>query len=275
MGSRRKVPMGSRRRIPPETGADRFGKGGHLVTAFDTRALGSWEQNVASLAGMLVHEVKNPLSTLSISTQLLLEDSTEPESPRQQRARRRLEVMRGEIARIEQIVDSFLHYTRLQVVEDGEVDLDRLLQELLSDNSEGLEQKGIRFHFQPNKGQVPIAGDAGLLRQAFLNLLRNAEQAMPEGGELIVRCRQEDGAEGALAVVELTDTGVGIPAEQLPRIFRPYFSSKEGGTGLGLPTTLQIVRLHGGNIRVESEAGQGSRFIVELPVVKGGVKGER
>ncbi len=107
------------------------------------------------------------------------------------------------------------------------------------------------------KSFFSIAGDQGLLRQAFLNLLRNAEQAMAEGGELIVRCRQEEGDLGSLAIVEFTDTGVGVPPEQLPRIFRPYFSSKDGGTGLGLPTTLQIVRLHGGDIRVESEPGQG------------------
>ena len=223
---------------------------------------------------MLVHEVKTPLSTLNISTQLLLEDSTEPQSPRQQRARRRLEVMQGEISRIEHIVDSFLQYTRLQVAEDGEVDIDRLLEELLSDNGEGLEQKGIRCHFQPLKSFFSIAGDQGLLRQAFLNLLRNAEQAMAEGGELIVRCRQEEGDLGSLAIVEFTDTGVGVPPEQLPRIFRPYFSSKDGGTGLGLPTTLQIVRLHGGNIRVESEPGQGSRFIVELPLLRRGERDE-
>lgn len=267
--------MRSPRRSPPEKRADLFGKGGHFLTAFDARALGSWEQNVASLAGMLVHEVKNPLSTLNISTQLLLEDSTEPQSPRQQRARRRLEVMKGEIARIEHIVDSFLQYTRLHVAEDGEVDLDRLLEKLLSDNGEGLEQKGIRCHFQPKKSFFSISGDGGLLRQAFLNLLRNAEQAMTEGGELIVRCRQEEGGAAPLAIVEFTDTGVGIPAEQLPRIFRPYFSSKDGGTGLGLPTTLQIVRLHGGNIRVESEAGQGSRFTVELPLLAGADSDER
>ncbi len=233
---------------------------------FDAREIDRWDQDVASLAGSLVHEVKNPLSTLNISAQLLLEEAGEPKSPKEQRAVRRLQVMREEIARIEQIVSSFLQYVRLQEIEGRPLDVNALLSRLLSDNADAHERGKIRVHFQADEDLPEVSGDEVLLRQAFLNLIRNAEHAMPEGGELIVRTVRGESAEGAHVAVEVIDTGVGIPPEQVTKIFRPYVSSKREGTGLGLPTVLRIVRLHGGGIQVESEPGQGSRFIVELPV---------
>ncbi len=240
------------------------------MSRFDAREIGSWEQDVASLAGSLVHEVKNPLSTLNISTQLLLEEAGAPTTPREQRAVRRLQVMHGEIARIEQIVSSFLQYVRLNRIDGRPLDLDVLLRRLLADNGDGLERAGIRVHFQEGESLPEILGDEALLRQAFLNLVRNAEQAMPEGGELIVRTAFIEDADPPRVEVEWIDTGVGIPDDRLPQIFHPYVSSKKAGTGLGLPTVLRIVRLHGGSIRVETEIGQGSRFVVELPSSGGG-----
>lgn len=236
---------------------------------FDAREIGNWEQDVASLAGSLVHEVKNPLSTLNISAQLLLEEMGAPTTPKEQRAARRLQVMREEIARIEQIVSSFLQYVRLQRIDGRPLDLNALVRRLLADNADGLERAGIRVHFDPEEALPPLLGDETLLRQALLNLLRNAEQAMPEGGELIVRTRTAGGTAPRVEV-EVTDTGVGIAEEQLPKIFRPYVSTKKDGTGLGLPTVLRIVRLHGGSIRVESDPGRGSRFLVELPIAAEG-----
>jgi signal transduction histidine kinase len=88
---------------------------------------------------------------------------------------------------------------------------------------------------------------------------------MPDGGELFIRVLESNYRGGDAVVIEVTDTGVGISQDAIPRIFRPYVSTTEGGTGLGLPTTLRIIRLHGGTILVESEEGQGSRFSVVLP----------
>ncbi len=243
---------------------------------FDAREIDRWDQDVASLAGSLVHEVKNPLSTLNISAQLLLEEAGEPKSPKEQRAVRRLQVMREEIARIEQIVSSFLQYVRLQTIEGRPIDVNALIARLLSDNSEAHERGKIRVHFKAAEDLPKISADEVLLRQAFLNLIRNAEHAMPDGGELIVRTVLAAGDEVAGETrephveIEVIDTGVGIPPEQLTQVFRPYVSSKREGTGLGLPTVLRIVRLHGGGIQVESEPGQGSRFVVELPIESSG-----
>lgn len=233
------------------------------MARLDTRDLGSWDEDVANLAGSLVHEVKNPLSTLSINTQLILEEWPHPASPREERTVKRLHVMKSEIDRIEHIVNSFLRLVRQNVLETAPVDLNGLLEELVTHDSEGWAREGIHARFEPNSELPRVDGDEGLLRQALLNLFRNAEQAMPQGGELIVRTRVERGRE---VVVEVTDTGIGIPPERLPKIFRPYFSSTEGGTGLGLPTVLRIVRQHGGHLVVESEVGKGCQFTVRFPV---------
>ncbi len=231
------------------------------MASFDACELESWEQGVATLAGSLVHEVKNPLSTLNINTELLLEEWHNPQTPRESRTTRRLQVMRSEIGRIEQIINSFLSFTRQETMDRSRGDLNFMLTDLIESNAEGLERKKIRVRFQPGAGLGELEFDENLLRQAFLNLLRNAEQAMPEGGELIVRSWAVAGG----VEVEFTDTGCGIPEERLAKIFRPYFSSKKDGSGLGLPTTLRIVRGHRGNLRVESELGKGSRFIAFLP----------
>ena len=237
------------------------------MTRFDAREIDRWDQDVASLAGSLVHEVKNPLSTLNISAQLLLEEAGEPTTPKEKRTTRRLQVMREEIARIEQIVSSFLQYVRLQKIEGRPLDLNAFLGRILSDHAEAHELAKIRVHFQSEEGLPAVSADEVLLRQALVNLVRNAEHAMPEGGELIVKTATVTPEDAPPRVeIDVTDTGVGIPAEQLTEIFRPYVSSKREGTGLGLPTVLRIVRLHGGSIRVESEPGQGSRFVIELPL---------
>ena len=234
------------------------------MARFDTRELGSWEQDVASLAGSLVHEVKNPLSTMNINAQLMLEEFKEPSTPKETRFVKRLNVMRSEIERIEQIVNSFLRFTREQILETEPGDLNALLIDLLEHNAEGLDRKGIRVHFHPGEDLPEVPFDDHLLRQCFLNLLLNAEHAMPEGGELILR--SSVGEESGFVWVECIDTGQGIPEDRLAKIFRPYYSSKRDGTGLGLPTTLRIIRSHGGSIVVESDVGKGSRFIVSLPI---------
>ncbi|MGE4618780.1 MAG: ATP-binding protein [Planctomycetota bacterium] len=234
------------------------------MSAFDASQLGNWEQDVASLAGMLVHEVKNPLSTLNISSQLLLEELGDPENPRDQRTHRRLEMMRSEIQRIEKIVSSFLQLTKPQQMQRDSVDVSAMVEAVISRNREAIELAGVSVLFQPL--EVPrVSGDGALLHQAVLNLILNGCSAMSDGGELFIRVLESSYRGASAVVIEVTDTGVGIAEEAIPRIFRPYVSTTEGGTGLGLPTTLRIIRLHGGTILVESEPGQGSRFSIVLP----------
>jgi signal transduction histidine kinase len=112
-------------------------------------------------------------------------------------------------------------------------------------------------------GDLPaVMLDEDLFKQALLNLFLNAQQAMPEGGELTIQAKHIDGA----IELCLIDTGNGMTSEVLRKVFRPFFSTKPGGSGLGLPTTRRIIEAHGGSITVESEIGRGTRFMVRLPV---------
>ena len=229
---------------------------------FDTAELGSWEQDVATLAGSFVHEVKNPLSTLNINAQLLLEEFTPASAPRELRVVKRLEVIIDEVSRIEEIVTSFVRFTQPQDLDRTRTSVNDLLAELAGRNSEALERHGIRVRFQPDDGLPDVQADGKRLYQAFVNLLGNAQHAMPDGGELILRTHLHD----EHLEIEVIDTGSGIPEERLPRIFRPYVSTRAEGSGLGLPITLRIIRAHGGQLAVESEVGKGSRFIISLPL---------
>lgn len=236
------------------------------MARFDTRDLGSWEQDVATLAGSLVHEVKNPLSTLSITAQLLLEEFSQPATQREHRVVKRLEVMVAEVGRVEEIVNTFLRFTQPQALRATPARINDLIANICRSDAEALERKGIQLRSQLDDAIPLLDLDVGLVHQALLNLVRNAEQAMQDGGDLILRTHLR----GSQAEIEIIDTGKGMTEDQLPRIFEPYFSSKPGGTGLGLSITLRIIRAHGGSLSVESEKGKGSRFIVTLPVPPAG-----
>ncbi len=225
--------------------------------------MGSLDDDLGSIAGSVVHEVKNPLSTLRINTQLLLEEWEDPQSPKEHRVVKRLGVMLHEIDRIDQIFNSFLRFTQNRELNLIECDLNAMVSDLMDRNAEGWFRQNIRARIHTDPDLKKILIDESLVQQALLNLLRNAEQAMPEEGELIVQTRLM----AEHAEIEVVDTGVGMDEQRLSRIFRPYFSSKAEGTGLGLPTTQRIIRSHGGKLIVESELGKGSRFIIELPLV--------
>jgi signal transduction histidine kinase len=107
----------------------------------------------------------------------------------------------------------------------------------------------------------PVALNADMFKQALLNLFLNAQQAMPRGGELTVQAARDDGG----VRLDLIDTGKGMPPEVIAKAFRPFYSTRSGGTGLGLPTTRKIIEAHGGTIDVQSEVGRGTKFTVRLP----------
>jgi two-component system, NtrC family, sensor kinase len=147
------------------------------------------------------------------------------------------------------------------------VDLRHLLEESLLLASPGLQSRNITVRTEWPEHRVQVYADAGYLQQVFLNLINNSMDAMPRGGELRLRL---DGALGnpAQVTVAIEDTGEGIPPETLPHIFEPMFTTKRmgTGTGLGLAVCDQIIRQHGGTIRVESREGHGTRFTILLPV---------
>ena len=226
-----------------------------------------WDVDVAAMAGSLVHEIKNPLSTLSINAQLLLEDWKDASTPREERSTRRLHVMAAEVQRVERIIETFLRFTERHELDLQVADLNRLLGDLVEFVTPEAERDSVQIRLGVDVSVEPFPFDADLIRQVFLNLVRNARQAMQgRGGELIVQTRRKEKDGVAWAIGEVIDTGPGIVARSVEKIFDLYYSTRDGGSGFGLAISKRIVEEHGGRIEVESEAGKGSRFSVHLPV---------
>jgi signal transduction histidine kinase len=220
-------------------------------------------ETLGAMAAALAHEVRNPLSTMSVNLQLLAEDFAQPRSPVEQRTLRRARLLLGEVKRLDAVVGDFLKLVRGYELKPETVDLELLLAELLRFVEPENARLGIRSRVLADPAARFVQADAALLRTALMNLVVNAQQAMAgTGGELLIETRgREHDVE-----LHVTDTGPGIPAELQEKVFRPWFSTKEGGTGLGLPTARRILEESGGDIRLQSEAGRGTRFTLSLPL---------
>lgn len=232
-----------------------------VTLAEENRRLRGQYAEIAQLAGGLAHEIRNPLSTMSLNLDLIAEDFQKPESPRDRRVLQKLDRLRRESQRLQDILENFLRFARAQELRREPADLNRTVEELCDFFEPQAMAQGIviRTHFEPNLPKLSL--DVDLFRQALLNLFINARQAMPDGGELILRTRSE----GPWDVLEITDTGVGMAPEVRDRVFDAFYSNRTGGSGLGLPTTRKIVESHGGTIHVDSELGKGSLFTLRLP----------
>jgi two-component system sensor histidine kinase HydH len=227
---------------------------------------------LSRLAGGLAHELKNPLSTMAINLALLQEDwersagvrgGEEPRSsPRELRSLKRVQTLKREVQRLEAIVKDFLDFVRGAGVNRRPMNLGALVQEVLDFVEPENEAAEVRQRADIAFGLPLVLVDPTQIKQALLNLLINARQAMPSGGEVLVRVQRV----GNDAEVSITDTGIGMTADQLERCFDVYWSNKKGGTGLGLATTKRIVEEHGGTIRVISEVGRGTSFAFTVPL---------
>ncbi|MEZ6013614.1 MAG: ATP-binding protein [Planctomycetota bacterium] len=225
---------------------------------------------LARLAGGLAHEIKNPLSTMSINLTLLEEDflpapggAGEP-TARERRALKRIATLQKEVARLEGILDDFLRFARGGDINRAPVDIVTVVREVLEFLAPEHEAAGIAVHAALPSKMPLVMLDVGAFKQGLMNLLVNARQAMPGGGELIVELRRN----GPTVDLTITDTGVGMTPEQQAKCFDLYWSTKRGGTGLGLATTKRIIEKHDGSIVVESEPGRGTRFHMFLPLLQ-------
>lgn len=217
---------------------------------------------IAQLAGGLAHEIRNPLSTMRMNLDLLAEDFQGAEAQRDRRILQKIERVRKESHRLEDILEDFLRFVRVQELRPEPADLNEVV-DVLRDFQEGqaaAQGVVIRTLLMPDLPSVPL--EVELFKQALLNLTLNALNAMPEGGELMLSTRRE----GAWATLEVVDTGVGIPPEAQARVFDAFYSTRPGGSGLGLPTVRRIVEAHGGTIGLESEQGRGTKFTIRLPL---------
>ena len=228
---------------------------------------------LGTLTGGLAHEIKNPLSTIGLNLQLMREtlDEMELAEPQAGRVTRRLDGLDDQVHRLRAILEDFLSFAGRVRLDAEDADLNAVVEQLVDFYLPQAEASGVQLRSQldPNVAQVRL--DTTLFKQALLNLLINATQAMVEarygeqahGGSQDLIVRTEAGRDEVR--VHVTDTGPGVDAESGDRIFHPYFSTKKGGTGLGLATTRRIIDEHGGHITVHSDPGRGSDFVITLP----------
>jgi len=216
---------------------------------------------VGTLTGGLAHEIRNPLSTLNLNLQLLREDLARPGRAAEPRTLARLDALEQEVRRLQGILDDFLRFAGKYELKAQVLPVNPVLEEAVAFYSERLARAGIQVRTRFADGLPLVAVDAARLGQALANLVLNAEAAMPNGGELIISTRPERRG----VCINVTDTGTGIPPEHLDKIFKPYYSTRPGGTGLGLPTVRRIIQEHGGTLEVHSEVGRGTQFTLHLP----------
>jgi signal transduction histidine kinase len=215
---------------------------------------------LGTLTGGLAHEIKNPLSTVLLNLQLLQED-LDPADPAYSRLSARLGTVGREAARLRDILDDFLRFAGKIELRREKVDANGLLEELADFFAPQAQLNHVQLRLMPTSGPLMVNVDPRLIKQTLLNLMINALQAMPRGGELILSA----GMSGHDAVIDVIDTGNGIAADDLDKIFHAYYSTKKGGTGLGLAMAQRIVQEHGGQLTVKSEPGKGSDFTLRLP----------
>ncbi|MFO0798487.1 MAG: ATP-binding protein [Gemmataceae bacterium] len=219
---------------------------------------------VGELAASLAHELNNPLATVHLRVEGLLA-KTPAGDPR----RRLLEVVDQEVTRMASLVGNLLGFSRAGRDQVSTVDVCEEVARTAELTDHHLRKRRIRFHPEFAPGTPIIHADRQQLRQVFLNLFTNAADAMPNGGRLTARVGPGElpGTRPAVAV-DVTDTGVGIPAEHLPRVLESFFTTKEEGkgTGLGLAICRRIVEQHNGRLEIDSRVGEGTTVRVTLPV---------
>jgi signal transduction histidine kinase len=217
---------------------------------------------LGTLTGGLAHEIKNPLSTVQLNLQLLKEDIP-PDNPAHPRVAGRLETVHRETSRLRDILDDFLRFAGKLEVDRKPTELNTLLDELVDFFTPQAQLQRVRLRLRRAPEDIVADVGAKLIKQAVLNLMINALQAMPAGGGELILSLTTDGRQ---ANIDVIDTGTGIPPDAVEKIFQAYYSTKKGGTGLGLAMTHRIVSEHGGTIAVQSDVGKGSDFTISIPL---------
>ncbi|MBP1157244.1 MULTISPECIES: PAS domain S-box protein [unclassified Paenibacillus] len=215
---------------------------------------------VGQLAAGIAHEIRNPLTAVKGFIQLLKSGVADKQLY--------YDIISSEISRIEQILGEMLMLAKPKAVQFMPVDIHRLLAHVTTLIESQAVMNSIEIDKECEQGLPFIDGDENQLKQVFINLMKNAIEAMPSGGKLTVRANKK--GENRI-VVRVIDQGTGIPADQLERIGHPFFTTKEHGTGLGMMVSFQIIESHGGQVSISSEIGQGTTIEIVLPVsVNGG-----
>lgn len=212
---------------------------------------------LGELSAGMAHEIRNPLGSIKGAVEIL-KDDYQPDEAKYEF----IQILQKETDRLNHIVQEFLGFARPKQPEFQYADLNEAIESVLTLTAQEAKKAGVKVEkkLDPSIGRRSL--DAGLLKQAFLNLILNAIQAMPSGGVLTV----ESGLREDAVVVKIADTGIGISDENRKKLFSPFFTTKKSGTGLGLAITYRIVQNHRGTVDVKSEPGKGTAFSVKIPI---------
>ena len=219
--------------------------------------------SLANLAAGVAHEIRNPLNAIGMAIQRLQREFAPEQAEQQSEYNRFTDVLRSEVGRVNQIIEQFLFFARPARLELQAVPVKDILKDLLLLCQEAAAQQRVTLEEEIEANLPPLMLDRQRMHEALWNLVNNGLQAMPEGGRLRLTAERHEGKE---VLIQISDTGEGIPQENLGKIFDYYFTTKEKGTGLGLPLAHKIIQEHGGIIEVKSGVGTGTTFQVHLPI---------
>ncbi len=215
--------------------------------------------SLGKMAAGVAHEINNPLTSILLNTYLLLEDCGETDEERES-----LTLIADEASRAAQIVAGLLDFARQTPAQEVRADVNDIIERTVQLHEMQASVRNIRIEKALDRSLPPVDLDKNKIQQVFSNLIMNAREAMPEGGTLGVASRLS--GDGTFLEIVFSDTGVGIPKDNIPKLFDPFFTTKSFGTGLGLAVSYGIIRQRGGTIDVQSEVGRGSVFTVRLPL---------
>ncbi len=214
---------------------------------------------ISRITGGVAHEIKNPLNAISLRLDLLRARLGEPE----EELAPEIDILSREVRRLDRVVKTFLDFSRPVDVKLSEVNLVAIAKEVADLTTEQAALSEIRIWFEATVESAPIRGDADMLKQAILNLVLNAIEAMKSGGNLWLRVSRE----GNIVLLNVSDDGPGIPTEARDKVFQLYFTTKQRGSGIGLAMTYRAVQLHNGTINFSTEIGRGTAFQMQFPAL--------
>jgi two-component system sensor histidine kinase HydH len=235
-----------------------------VESSLDEKQRQRWQEQyaeIALLAGGLAHEIKNPLSTIGMNIELMAEDLDIENSPRDRRTMQKIETVQRECAHLEDILIAFLQFARAGELNRVDSDLNAEVSDFIEFYQPQATERGIEISPHLASDLPVVLMDRSLMRQVLMNLALNAQQALPDGGLLELQTYFRDGR----VHLDLIDNGKGMNEATRLKMFQTFFSTRSGGSGLGLPTVRKIIEAHEGTISCDSEPGRGTRFTISLP----------
>jgi signal transduction histidine kinase len=220
--------------------------------------------DLAELAGSLAHEIKNPLSVIRMNMDMLAEDLAESDTPENRRLAERTAMVQKQCTRLENLLKDFLKLAGLNKMQLESGSLNQQVEQVLGFYEFEAKRRNVDIVRYLDPDLPSMLMDRQPLQAALLNLIKNALEAMPDGGQLVARTRITPNG----IALDLIDTGKGIDDTTMMNMFSAFYTTKDGGSGLGLPTAKKIIEAHGGRIKVQSAVDRGTQFTLEFPTPK-------